>query len=130
MQPQRACPGFARKLRVNCAGIKTDRDFQMLIREMTLPAGSAAADAPEFSTMDPRPQRSPHKKPLISRLDAAAQDLNAILLVLEIGLAVLDFTGFFAIEVRNAVPRMATQSSGSVAPATAAIPPAENGGGG
>jgi hypothetical protein len=77
--------------------------------------------------MDNRTERSPDRKqPLINRLDAAAQDLNAILLVLAIGLAVLDFTCFFAFEVRNAIPpRIAADASLIATPATAAIPPAQ-----
>ena len=38
------------------------------------------------------------------RLDRAAGELNAFLLVLAIGLAVLDFTCFFAFQVRDALP--------------------------
>lgn len=69
----------------------------------------------------PRPDR---KRQLISRLDAAAKDLNAVLLVLAIGLAVLDFTCFFAMEVRNAMPPRIAAEAAVATPATAAIPPA------
>ena len=76
--------------------------------------------------MDNETQPTPNRKrQLLDRLDAAAQDLNAILLVLAIGLAVLDFTCFFAFEVRNAIPpRLPAEAAVTAAPATAAIPPA------
>src|SRR5205823_11248728 len=38
------------------------------------------------------------------RLDRLAGELNAFLLVLAIGLAILDFTCFFAFKVRDALP--------------------------
>ena len=42
-------------------------------------------------------------KRLIDRLDRAAHDMNAMLLVLAIGLAALDATCFFAFQARNAL---------------------------
>jgi hypothetical protein len=77
--------------------------------------------------MDNRmPPGNDRKQGLITRLDAAARDLNAILLVLAIGLAVLDFTCFFALEVRNAVPpRVGADAALMAPPATASIPPAQ-----
>ncbi len=41
---------------------------------------------------------------LIGRIDRAAKELNAFLLVLAIGLAVLDFTCFFAFKISAALP--------------------------
>ena len=74
---------------------------------------------------NPTPTRPERKPPLLDRLDAAARDLNAVLLVLAIGLAVLDFTCFFALEVRNAIPpRLSTETIAGT-PVTAAIPPAQ-----
>lgn len=50
-------------------------------------------------------------KRLIDRLDRASGDFNAFLLTLAIGLAVLDFTCFFAFEVRSALPSPARVSA-------------------
>lgn len=72
---------------------------------------------------NPTQHRPGKKRPLIARLDAAAQDLNAVLLVLAIGLAVLDFTCFFAFEVRNAMPPRIPPATSVENPATAAVPP-------
>lgn len=44
------------------------------------------------------------KRDLVGLLNDAARDMNAVLLILAIGLAVLDFTCFFALEVRRALP--------------------------
>lgn len=75
--------------------------------------------------MESPTQRRPRKKrPLWNRLDAAAEDLNAVLLVLAIGLAVLDFTCFFAFEVSKAMPPRLPAEAAVATPATAAIPPA------
>ena len=71
---------------------------------------------------NPIPTRPERKPPLLDRLDAAARELNAILLVLAIGLAVLDFTCFFALEVRNAMPPRLPSEAIAATPATAAIP--------
>ena len=103
----RPVPEFARKLRVNCAGIKTDRDFPMLIREMTLSAGAAAADAPEFRRwiLD---RNAPAQKAADQAARRGGAGFERDIAGLAIGLAVLDFTCFFAFEVRNAIPRMAT----------------------
>ncbi len=73
---------------------------------------------------NPTPLRPDGKRPLLARLDAATQDLNAMLLVLAIGLAVLDFTCFFALEVRDAIPPHPPAGPTVLAPATAALPPA------
>ena len=76
--------------------------------------------------MDNSTQRRPAvKRRLMDRLDAATQDLNAVLLVLAIGLAVLDFTCFFAFEVRKAIPPRLPEATAVARPATAIIPPAQ-----
>ena len=76
--------------------------------------------------MDNSTQRRPViKRRLMDRLDAATQDLNAVLLVLAIGLAVLDFTCFFAFEVRKAIPPRLPEATAVARPATAIIPPAQ-----
>jgi hypothetical protein len=74
---------------------------------------------------DPNPARPERKQPLMARLDAAAQDLNAVLLVLAIGLAILDFTCFFALEVTKAIPPRIPPAATVATPVTAAIPPAQ-----
>lgn len=74
---------------------------------------------------NPTRRRPDAKRRLINRLDSAAQDLNAVLLVLAIGLAVLDFTCFFAFEVRNALPPHLPQAASVATSATAVIPPTE-----
>ena len=51
------------------------------------------------------------------RLDRAAREMNAFLLVLAIGLATLDLTGFVAFTIRDAAPAVAR---GSVDPSDAA----------
>ena len=54
---------------------------------------------------------------LIDRLDRGAREMNAFLLVLAIGLAALDVTGFVAFTIRDAAPSLAR---GSVDPSDAA----------
>ncbi len=63
------------------------------------------------------PQHDARAKRLIDRLDRAAREINAVLLVLAIGLAALDITGFVAVTVRDAAPSLAR---GSVDPSDAA----------
>ena len=67
-------------------------------------------------------QGQDRRRNLIGRLNEAAQDLNAILLVLAIGLAVLDFTCFFVLEVRQALPpgRLDVEPWAVATPATSA----------
>ena len=60
---------------------------------------------------------------LAARLDKAAQGLNALLLVLAIGLAVLDATFFCAFEVRDALPSIARANAGPPAVSQVAKPP-------
>jgi hypothetical protein len=74
---------------------------------------------------NPTQHRPVTKRRLMDRLDAATQDLNAVLLALAIGLAVLDFTCFFAFEVRQAMPPRLPPATTVAAPATAVIPPAQ-----
>ena len=76
--------------------------------------------------MDNSTQRRPViRRRLMDRLDAATQDLNAVLLALAIGLAVLDFTCFFVFEVRKSIPPHLPPAASVVTPATAVIPPAQ-----
>ena len=74
---------------------------------------------------NPTQHRPEKKRPLSARLDAAAKDLNAVLLVLAIGLAVLDVTCFFAFEVRNAMPPRLPPAGVAEVSATAAVPPVQ-----
>ena len=53
------------------------------------------------------PQDNASAKQLINRLDRLAREMNAMLLVLAIGLAALDITGFVAAAVRDAAPSVA-----------------------
>ena len=46
----------------------------------------------------------------IARLDRIARELNAVLLVLAIGLAALDLTGFVTVTMRDAAPALARAS--------------------
>ena len=61
------------------------------------------------------PDKDPRPKGLAARLDRAAGDLNAFLLVLAIGLATLDLTCFWAFKMRDALPSMAVASTSSAA---------------
>jgi hypothetical protein len=53
------------------------------------------------------PQHDASVKQLINRLDPVLREMNAVLLVLAIGLAALDVTGFVAVAVRDAAPSVA-----------------------
>ena len=65
----------------------------------------------------PRRGSNRNKEGLIDRLDRAAGGLNAVLLALAIGLAILDFTCFFAFELHDAWPSAGPASTtGAVAP--------------
>ena len=44
---------------------------------------------------------------MINRLDRLAREMNAVLLVLAMGLAALDLTGFAAVIIRHAAPSVA-----------------------
>jgi hypothetical protein len=61
------------------------------------------------------PNRSPKKDPrsLAARLDRAAGDMNAFLLVLAIGLATLDLTCLWAFRMRDLLPAMARATATS-----------------
>jgi hypothetical protein len=67
--------------------------------------------------MCPMQNRSPKKNPpprsLTARLDRAAGDMNAFLLVLAIGLATLDLTCLWAFKMRDALPAMAQATATS-----------------
>lgn len=72
------------------------------------------------------PFRNKNEKPrgIAARMDRAAADVNAVLLVLAIGLAALDFSCFFAFKLRDALPPPAAAAN-----AVAATPYAGLGGG-
>ena len=70
-----------------------------------------------------RPREDQPPKGLLARLDRAAEKMNAFLLVLAIGLAVLDFTCFWIFRVRDALPP-ATRIAAPVAAASPAAPAA------
>jgi hypothetical protein len=53
---------------------------------------------------DYRPRDGQPPKGLLDRLDRAAGNMNAYLLVIAIGLAALDFTCFWIFQARNALP--------------------------
>ena len=63
------------------------------------------------------PNQSPKKDPrsLAARLDRAAGDMNAFLLVLAIGLATLDLTCLWAFKMQEALPTMARATATSTA---------------
>ena len=63
------------------------------------------------------PQHDASAKQLVNRLDRLAREMNAMLLVLAIGLAALDITGFVAVTIRDAAPSVAR---GNVDPSDAA----------
>ena len=79
---------------------------------------------------------SPKRKRLIDRLDRGVREMNAFLLVLAIGLAALDFTGFVAFTIRDAAPSVArgsvdpsdaTRRASSVGPSVAVLAPTKPG---
>ena len=53
------------------------------------------------------PQHNASAKQLINRLDRLAREMNAMLLVLAIGLAALDVSGVVAAVIRDAAPSVA-----------------------
>jgi len=53
---------------------------------------------------DPSSHNDGQRPGLAARIDRAARDMNAFLLVLAIGLATLDFSCFLAIKLRDALP--------------------------
>jgi hypothetical protein len=61
------------------------------------------------------PNQSPKKdhRSLAARLDRAAGDMNAFLLVLAIGLATLDLTCLWAFKMRDLLPAMARATATS-----------------
>ena len=69
------------------------------------------------------PRNQGRAERLTARIDRATSDVNAFLLVLAVGLAVLDFTCFFAFKLENALPspaRVETNHSLLAKPAAAA----------
>jgi hypothetical protein len=69
-----------------------------------------------------RPQDDRKPKGLLARLDRAAEKMNAFLLVLAIGLAVLDFTCFWVLQIRNTLPPVTRVSASPSRAAQAATP--------
>ena len=59
---------------------------------------------------------------MVARLDRAAEKMNAFLLVLAMGLAVLDFTCFWIIKVHDAGPTVTRIASSPAAAAQTASP--------
>lgn len=64
---------------------------------------------------NPLPGKDPRPRSLAARLDRAARDMNAFLLVLAIGLATLDLTCLWAFKLRDALPSMTRSSASSMA---------------
>ena len=64
---------------------------------------------------DPSKHRSRERVGLAARLDRAARDMNAVLLMLAIGLAALDFSCFFALQLRDAMPPVQRVDSAAAA---------------
>ena len=71
---------------------------------------------------DPWLERKQIRKRWFDRLERAAGEINTVLLVLAIGLAVLDFTCLFAIELRDALPVARHVSAEPSLAAKASIP--------
>ena len=59
------------------------------------------------------PKKQPSRTNLTARLDRAAGDMNAFLLVLAIGLATLDLTCLWAFKMRDLLPAMARATATS-----------------
>lgn len=64
---------------------------------------------------NPVPGEDPRPRSLVARLDRAARDMNAFLLVLAIGLATLDLTCLWAFKLRDALPAVTHTSVSSTA---------------
>ena len=64
---------------------------------------------------NPLPGKDPRPRSLVARLDRAARDMNAFLLVLAIGLATLDLTCLWAFKLRDALPAMTHNSASAMA---------------
>jgi hypothetical protein len=82
------------------------------------------------------PQQKVKRSRLIEGLDRGAREMNAFLLVLAIGLAALDVTGFVAFTIRDAAPSVARGSvdpsdaakrAGSLGPSVAVLAPTKPG---
>ena len=70
----------------------------------------------------PSPGKQKTEKGWFNRLDSAAAQVNPVLLVLAIGLAVLNFTCLFAIELRDALPTARRIGTERPPAATANVP--------
>jgi len=64
---------------------------------------------------NPLPGKDPRPRSLAARLERAAGDMNAFLLVLAIGLATLDLTCLWAFKLQDALPAMTRSSASSMA---------------
>jgi len=62
---------------------------------------------------DQSPKKDPSRRNLAARLDRAAGDMNAFLLVLAIGLETLDLTCLWAFRMRDLLPAMARATATS-----------------
>ena len=62
---------------------------------------------------NPLPGKDPRPRSLAARLERAAGDMNAFLLVLAIGLATLDLTCLWAFKLQDALPPMTRTSAAS-----------------
>src|SRR5438477_106030 len=60
---------------------------------------------------NPLPGKDPRPRSLAARLERAAGDMNAFLLVLAIGLATLDLTCLWAFKLQDALPAMTRPSA-------------------
>jgi hypothetical protein len=63
------------------------------------------------------PEKNPRQRRLAARLDRAARDMNAFLLVLAIGLATLDLTCLWAFKLRDALPAASRTAAAAAVPA-------------
>src|SRR5262245_51414467 len=64
---------------------------------------------------NPLPEKNPRPRSLAARLDRAARDMHAFLLVLAIGLATLDLTCLCAFKLRDSLPTTSHASAMSAA---------------
>jgi len=73
--------------------------------------------------LDPSPQNDDSPKRLLARLDRVAREMNVLLLVLALGLAVLDLPCLWAVRMADALPAMArSHATGAVTPNKPAVP--------
>lgn len=65
---------------------------------------------------DPSSHNDGQRAGLVARIDQAARDINAFLLVFAIGLATLDFSCYFAFKLRDALPPVQRADTATAAP--------------